>query len=101
MSLLTFCIFLLQDARRLPKQQQQQDQQDASSDDITSSWNLTASGSLLHRPGGPRRQRKSPEGSSTGSTVADSGFSTEKDSSAMLSSPAVVAAGGRLGAGSA
>ena len=48
------------------------------SDDIPSSWNVshgTNTGSI------PRRKlRKSPEGSSTStSTVADSGFSTEKD----------------------
>ena len=56
------------------------------SDDIPSSWN-TVGHSAGHTGSIPRQRklRKSPEGSSTStSTVADSGFSTEKDISGGL-----------------
>ena len=74
---------LSQDGRgsRLPLVSKQTDPD--ISDDIPQSWNTVQpnTGSMPRQ----RKLRKSPEGSSTGSTVVDSGFSTEKDISSGLS----------------
>ena len=65
------------------------------SDDIPSSWNVSNpnTGSMPRL----RKLRKSPEGSSTGSTVADSGFSTEKDGNSGTSTLLSPATGGKTG----
>ena len=74
---------LSQDGRgsRLPLVSKQTDPD--ISDDIPQSWNTVQpnTGSMPRQ----RKLRKSPEGSSTGSTVVDSGFSTEKDISSGVS----------------
>eukprot|EP00090_Calanus_glacialis_P000862 TRINITY_DN10610_c0_g1_i2.p1 TRINITY_DN10610_c0_g1~~TRINITY_DN10610_c0_g1_i2.p1 ORF type:complete len:989 (-),score=168.99 TRINITY_DN10610_c0_g1_i2:2508-5474(-) len=65
------------------------------SDDIPHSWNVPNpnTGSMPR----VRRLRKSPEGSSTGSTVQDSGFSTEKDGNSGTSTLLSPATGGKMG----
>jgi len=65
------------------------------SDDIPHSWNVPNpnTGSMPR----VRRLRKSPEGSSTGSTVQDSGFSTGKDENSGTSTLLSPATGGKMG----